>query len=223
MSRAAWILVLVAAACGRDKIEVQRSSNDEYKHDALVGAIDKFVKANRTPDAYAELAQTVTTLRPHMDRTVGKQAELRMVVLALAPVQSVQARSIRERVDALALTVWPTLLGPPIAADALLVVRDPRAPDYVPKPGEDPDPYMMRLCEGALARHCKRVVPELQGEIIEALAIRRATERARNAVSECLECENDPGWKQAVHTWEGLDRVATERVPDIERRADPDN
>jgi hypothetical protein len=223
MRRVVLALICVVAACGRDKIEVAQSSNDDYKHDALVASVDKFVKAGRTPEAFAELSQTVSTLRPHMDRTVGKEAELKLIVLALAPVQAMQAKPISERVDELALTVWPTLLAHPIAADTMLAVRDPRAAELVPKPGEDPAQYMTRLCEGPLARYCKQVVPELQGDVIEQLALRRATERARSAVAECLGCDNDPGWKQAVHGWESLDRAATERITDVERRADPDN
>jgi len=222
------VLALVAvAACGRDKIEVNQNVSDDYKHGALVGAVDKFVKANRSPEAYAELTQAVATLRPHFDRQVGKEAELRTVVLALGPIQQYQTKSIRDRIDALALTVWPTLLSPAITADTPLVVHDARAPELLPKPGEDPDQYIIRLCGEPLARQCKRVVPEMQGEIIEQLAIRRATERVRNAVADCLGCSadqgGDPGWKAAVMQWESLDRGATEKVVDTERRAEPDN
>src|SRR5690606_27839963 len=152
----------------------------------LVTAVDKFVKANRTPEAYAELAQTVSKLRPEMDRTVAREAELRLIVLALGPAQAMHGKSIDERVRALATSLWPTLLGPPIASAPLLVFRDPNAPKLVPKPGEEPQEYLVRICGDVLARHCKRVVPEYQGEVVEALAFRRATERARNAVSECL-------------------------------------
>jgi hypothetical protein len=216
-------LVLAASACGRDKIEVETRVNDDYKHDALVAAVDQFVKESRSAEAYAELAHAVATLRPQMDRTVGREAELRLITLALHPVQAVQHKSIDERVEALALTVWPTLLAPAVAADSMFIVHDPMTPKLQPKPGEDPQQYLMRLCGEALARHCKRVVPELQGSVIEALALRRATERARNAVAECLPCENDPGWKQAVHNWESLDRVANDRVVEIERKGEPDN
>ncbi len=217
------VVGLVAAACGRDSIAVNQTGTDDYQHAALVATVEKFVKANRTPEAFAELAQQVTGLRPRMDRSVGKEAELRLVVLALGPLQALQTKPIRERIDALALTVWPTLLAPVIAADTPLVVHDSRAPELLPKPGEDPDQYIIRLCGEPLARQCKRVVPELQGEIVEQLAIRRATERVRNAVGECLACGNDPGWAGSVHAWESLDRGATDHVVDFERRGEPDN
>jgi hypothetical protein len=215
--------VLAASACGRDTIAVNPQGGDDYKHSELVAAVDKFVAAGRSSDAFAELAQTVVELRPEMDRTVGREAELKLVTLALHPIHAAQAKSMRERIETLALTVWPTLIGSPISADKLFEVRDPRAPELVPKPGEDPDQYLIRLCGGPLVRECKRVVPEHQGAVIEALALRRGMERARIAVIECLPCKDNPAWKQAVHQWEKLDREKAETLPDIERRADPDN
>lgn len=212
-----------ASGCGRDSIAVNQKTGDDYKHGALVLAVDKFVSAGRTPDAYADLAQTVAQLRPHMDRTVGKEAELKLVTLALQPIQSMSAKSMRDKIETLALTVWPTLIAPPVSANQLFEVRDPKTPELVPKPGEDPDQYLVRLCGGPLARECKDIVPELQGAIIEALVLRRGMERARNAVTECLPCKDDDAWKQTVRAWEKLDRETAEAVPDIERRADPDN
>lgn len=224
VARLALVLAFVAAACSRETIEVHPGGTDEYKHDALVGAIDKFVKAGRSPEAFSELSKTVSSLRPQMDRAVGKEAELKVIVLALVPVQAMQNKSIQERIDALALTVWPTLLAPPIAADVLLAVHDPKAAELAAKPGEDPSQYLERLCAEPLASHCKQVVPEMQGQILEQLAVRRATERVRNAVAECLQCkDSDPGWKHAVHEWESLDSRLTQGIVDVERRADPGN
>jgi hypothetical protein len=220
------LVISLLAACGSDKIDVHQGPVADYNHRALQAAVDTFVTAGRTPEAYADLAKTVLALRPGMDRAVAEQAELKLVVLALAPVQAVQAKSMAEQIDALALTVWPTLLAPAIEADALSIVRDPRAPELVPKPGEDAPTYLQRLCGGPLATDCKRVVPELQGQVVDALAIRHATERVRTAVADCLACSSggaDPGWHQAVLAWEGLDRGANEWITDIERRAEPDN
>jgi hypothetical protein len=216
--------VLVGAlGCGQDRIEVRPGENSDYSHGPLVVAVDKFVAAGRTPDAYAELSQTLFALRLAMDRSVAREAELKLTVLALTPVQSVQARPMTEQVDTLALTVWPTLLAPELEADDLLVKRDPKSAGILPMPREDARSYLIRLCGGPLAGDCKQVVPELQGSIVAAVATRRATERVRNAVADCVMCGADPGWHAAVRGWEELDRMTNASVADIQRRADPDN
>jgi hypothetical protein len=222
MSRGILLLCAVAA-CGQEKIEVRQGETADYHHGALLVAVDKYVAGGRTPEAYAELSQTAFDLRSGMDRSVAKEAELKLMVLALAPVQSVYARPMADQVDALALTVWPTLIAPMLEADGLLVKRDPTAGALMPKPGEDPHAYILRLCGGPLASDCKQVVPELQGGVIAAIATRRATERVRNAVSDCVMCGADPGWHEAVRAWEALDRMANSTLNEVERRADPDN
>jgi hypothetical protein len=219
-------LVVVLASCGQESIGVSPSPAADYNHKALVAAIDKFVAVGRTPEAYGELARSVSALRPGMDKAVAQEAERKLIVLALAPMKSVAAQPPREQLAALALTVWPTLLAPSIEADALLQFRDPNAALLFPKPGEDADQYLVRICGGPLAGECKHVVPDDQGVVIAALAIRRATERVRNAMAECLECQGEsanPGWHQAVLDWEQLDRAAAEWLPEVERRSGPDN
>lgn len=214
---------LSTGACGQDQIGVRPAESGDYNHSALLGAVDKFVAAGRTPAAYTELSQTVLRLRPGMDRSVSREAELKLMVLALAPVQAVQARPMPEQADALALTVWPTLLAPEIEADDLLTRRDPRAAAILPSAGEDATSYLVRMCGGPLAGDCKQVVPELQGAVVAAVATRRATERVRNAVSDCVMCGADPAWHQAVRTWEALDRMTAATLADVRRRGDPDN
>jgi hypothetical protein len=217
------VVALSGAACGQEPIGVRPSQNGDYNHAALVSAVDKFVAAGRTPDAYAELSRTVLALRPGMDRSVAREAELKLLVLALAPVQSVQARPLPAQADALATTVWPTLLAPEIEADGLLDKRDPRSTDWLARPREDTRSYLIRICGGALSADCKRVVPELQGPIVAAVATRRATERVRNAIADCVMCSAEPGWHEAVRSWEALDRMLSASRADTERRADPDN
>src|SRR5689334_2941852 len=104
----------VLGGCGEDRIEVHPTASTDYNEKALAEAVDQFVTAGRTPEAYADLAKAVLSLRPGMDRTVAGEAELKLVVLALGPIRSVQAKSNVEQIDALALTVWPTLLTPAI-------------------------------------------------------------------------------------------------------------
>jgi hypothetical protein len=214
----------LVTACHRDSIEVSRHADQaDYNHGALRVAVDAFVKADRTPDAYADLTRTVLVLRSGMDRAVAEEAELKLVVLALAPIQSLSAKPMPEQVEALALTVWPTLLAPQIEADAIAVKRNSQTSDLYPKKDEKAADYMSRLCGGPLAGDCKQIVPEYQGHMIAALAARRGTERARNAVAGCLMCGAEPGWHEAVRAWEALDRTANGWIHEIQTKAAPGN
>ncbi len=219
-------LLLLVAACDQGGIPVKNQPDADYNHANLVTAVDAFIAAKRTPAAYAELAKKVVAMRPGMDATVAGEAERRMIVLALDPMTQLKDRSNAEQVKELALTVWPTLLAPALEADQLNRVADAKAPQFPPKAGEDPAAYLLRLCQTALAASCKHAVPELQGTIVAAIAIRRATERVRAAVTDCLECAAegaDPGWKTAVAGWEALDRTAADSLTDVENAAAPDN
>jgi hypothetical protein len=215
------------AACQQESIAVQPSdSTSDYGHSALVAAIGTFVAAGRTPEAYRALALNVTRLRPSMDAAVAREAERKLIVLALDPVQALKDQPLAAQVQALSLTIWPTLLAPPMEADAILQVHDPKAALYAPKPSETPSDYLERLCADPLKLDCKRVVPEFQGAVVDAIAFRRATERVRNAITECVECSGagaDPGWQHAIEGWSALDRAAALWIVDIERQADPDN
>ena len=220
-------LAALSGACKQESINVQPSdSKADYGHSALVAAIGTFVAAGRTPEAYRTLAQTVTRLRPGMDAAVAREAERKLVVMALDPVLALKDQPLPAQVQALALTVWPTLLAPPIEADAILQVRDPKAALYAPKPGESPSDYLERLCGDRLKLDCEQVVPEFQGAVVDSIALRRATERVRNAITDCVECSGagaDPGWQRAIDGWAALDRAAASWIVDIERQADPDN
>lgn len=218
--------VLTVAACDRHGIGVKDQPDADYNHASLVAAVDVFIAARRTPQAYSELAKKVRELRPGMDATVAGEAERRLIVLALDPMSQFKDHSTADQIQALGLTVWPTLLAPPIEADQLDRLPDAQAALIPPKPGEDQSAYLLRLCQSALATSCKHAVPELQSTIVRALAIRRATERVRTAIGECLECSSegaDPGWRAAVAGWESLDRTAAASITDIEAAAAPDN
>lgn len=222
MIRHALLLSLVAA-CGQDTRPVPKADTSDYNHAALQAAVDAFVASGKTAEAYGALAKATLALRPGMDRSVADEAELKLVVLAFKPVADVQGKPIAEQVETLALTVWPTLLSPKIEADAVMLKVDPKAAQLRAQPSEDAKSYLERLCGGPLAADCKHVVPEHQGAVISALVIHRATERVRNAVSDCMLCGNEPGWHASVRSWEALDQAATASIHEIERRADPDN
>jgi hypothetical protein len=214
------VVVLALVGCGQDPIGVRREATD-YHHGELIAAVDTFVAAGRTAAAYAELARTIDKLRPGMDRTVADEAELKLVVLALGPVQAAERLPAEQRIAALSLTVWPTLLGPPVEAQERAVRKLVGAADYPPRPGEASAAYLERLCGGVLATECKRTIGELRGEVVGAIAIERATERVRNAVGSCVVCASDPGWRTAIHDWEALDRASNTTRREVERRADP--
>jgi hypothetical protein len=222
MSRLA-LLTLALAACGQDRIEVTHQASNDYNAGALQTAVDAFVTAGRSPEAYAQLAQRVLALRSGFDRTTAEQAELKLMVLALAPMRQYADKPIGERVAALALTVWPTLLGKEIEADEVLRQRDAARADLPPHEGEQPGAYLERLCGKQLAADCKQIVPEHQGEVVGAQAIRHATERVRIAVADCGTCNTDRGWAEAVRGWEALDREANTFIHDVVERADPSN
>lgn len=201
--------ILAAAACGPDRTEVSRGHTDYGRHD-LHAAVDAFVVAGRTPAAYAVLARRVRGLGTSMDRDVGNEAERRLIVLAIEPVRSVSDRAIAEQTEALALTVWPTLLGPPIDQHRIEGSGDPNV--LLPQPGESASAYVDRVCRGPFASECKYDQPAQRGAAIAATAARLALERVRNAVDACSTCRSDPDWHEFVREWEALERVARQRL-----------
>jgi hypothetical protein len=83
--------------------------------------------------------------------------------------------------------------------------------------------YLQRICGKQLAADCRQVVPEHQGTVVAALAIRHATERVRIAVADCLMCSNDKGWAEAVQGWETLDGAASSTLHEVVSKGDPAN
>lgn len=199
---------MAAAACGADPIDVSRGQPHDYGRHDLRAAVEAFVVAGRTPAAYAVLARKVRGLGTSMDRDVGNEAERRLMMLALEPIRSVGDRTIAEQTEALALTVWPTLLGPPIDQQRIEGSSDPNI--LLPQPGESASTYVDRVCRGPFAGECKYDQPAQRGAAIAAIAARLALERARNAVDACFTCRSDPGWHDLVREWEALERVASQ-------------
>ncbi len=220
----ASLLLAALASCGKERVSVTKGDpSTDYNEHGLQKAIDEFVANGRSAPAFADLAKNVLALRAGMDRTVADQAELKLLVLALPPMQSEQSKPMAEQVETLALTVWPTLLVPAIEADEVMIKRDPKSVRLQPQSGEDARSYLQRLCGGPLAGDCKQIVPEYQGEVVAAIATHRAMERVRNAVASCVMCGAEPAWHEAVRAWESLDRLAATAAQDLQRRADPDN
>ena len=227
MKLAPVALVLAAVAtvggCGQDAISVAPPGGADYNHGKLLTAIDGFVAAGRTAPAFAALVTEVRGLRTGMDETVAEEAERKLAVLALAPMESAMTLAKPLQVDALALTVWPYALGPGLGARTPDGRFDARAEQLLVRAGETPDQYLIRLCGEVIPLECREAVPEYHGAIIGALAIHRFTERARNSISGCLVCASDPAWDEAVARWERLDQTASRLAQTDRNRARPMN
>lgn len=205
--------LLATATCGPEPVDVSRGQTHDYGRGELRAAVEAFVIAGRTPSAYSVLARKVRDLGPSMDRDVRNEAERRIVVLAIEPVRSVGDRSISEQIEALALTVWPTLLGPPTDQERIERSRPPNI--LLPQPDESASTYVDRVCRESFANECAYELPTQRGAAIAAIAARRARERARNAVDLCSTCRSERGWHERVREWEALERLATERLGEL--------
>lgn len=216
-------MAMLVLACTQQPVKVENRASSDYGREQLHQAIATFVQAGRTPAAYAALAARVKDLLPTMDKTVADEAELKLTVLALAPTKAVADRPMPERVQTLALTLWPTAfterLRPPALSRGAIV--DQR--QLAPAGRETAEDYVSRLCSGPLGQVCRDAVPEHQGALLYAHAVSRFNERSRSAVSDCLVCGIDPSWREAVRGWEELDTVNNTWIRDIEKAASPSN
>jgi len=213
----------VAGGCGQDSIAVGAGTSvADYNHGELLAAIDRFVAAGRSAMAFGVLASEVAALRRGMDENVAQEAERRMLVLALDPVEVVAERPLDEQVSALSTTVWPFALSAPLGDAAPTGKVAEREQALKVRAGEGPSEYLERLCGDVLAVECKFAVPEMQGALVRAVAVARLTERVRTAVQACETCGKETTWRKAVRRWEELDRVATATSDEDQQRARPE-
>lgn len=222
-----WAAMAAAcAACAQEPVRVENRASADYGREQLHQAIAAFVKADRSPAAYAVLAARVRDLLPTMDKAVADEAELKLTVLALAPIQALKDVPIAAQTEALATTVWPTAYAPPLRASTQLrntVANADEVADVAPQPGEPTAAYLQRLCGDALGKVCRDTVPEHQAALLAAFAVSRFSERARSAVSDCLACSTDPSWRAAARGWEELETTNNTWIKDVERRGSPSN
>ncbi len=214
-----------AAACSQEPVKVQNTATSDYGRDQLNRAVAEFVAQGRSPAAYAAFAKRVHELQPTMDKSVAEEAELKLTVLALAPIQSMKELPVAAQAKALATTVWPTAFAPPLRATTQLrnVALDEVKAEVAPLDGESPEVYLQRLCGDALNKVCRDSVPEHQPAILAAYAVNRFSERARSAVADCLSCSTDPSWRAAARGWEELESANNTWLKDVERRGSPSN
>lgn len=214
-----------AAACAQEPVKVQNTATSDYGRDQLNRAVAEFVAAGRSPAAYAAFAKRVHELQPTMDKSVAEEAELKLTVLALAPVQALKELPVTAQAKALATTVWPTAFAPPLRATTQLrnVALDEIKAEVAPLDGESAEVYLQRLCGDPLRKVCRDSVPEHQPALLAAYAINRFSERARSAVNDCLACSTDPSWRASARGWEELETANNTWLKDVERRGLPSN
>lgn len=219
------LLAGVLAACAQEPVRVQNTASGDYGREQVHKAVAAFVAAGRSPAAYAAFARRIRELQPTMDKSVAEEAELKLTVLALAPVQALKDVPVGTQASALALTVWPTAFAEPLRATTQLrsVLADEVAVQLNPLPDETTDAYMLRLCSDALNKVCRDSVPEQHAALLAAYATHRFSERARSAVSDCLVCSTDPSWRAASRGWEELETANNTWIKDVEKRGSPSN
>lgn len=217
------VLALAVTACTQDPVRVENRPSADYGRAALHQAVTTFVKAGRTPAAYAALSARARELLPTMDKAVADETELKLTVLALAPTLSVKERALRDQAEALATTVWPTAFSDPFRPPALgrAPVRDQA--ELQPTSTESAAQYMLRICGGPLSQVCRDIVPEYHAPLLAAHAVHRFNERSRSAIADCLVCESDPSWRAAARGWEELDTINNSWLREVTKAGAPSN
>jgi hypothetical protein len=183
------------------EIDDQRAAAE----DALSDAVDVFVGAGRTAVAYRDLAASARAAVAR-DPRIAADAERRLVSLALFPVAAVAASPLDVQADALALTVWPTLLAPSITDTTIQVRGDESAASYLD-----------RLCREQAVLACSTIVPEFRPHVVAALAADRALARMVDAMAACTDC-NDDGWRDIRRGWESVVRDTRSSLGEIQHR-----
>ena len=215
--------LVLLTACAQEPVRIENRASADYGRDQLHQAVTTFVKAGRTPTAYAALAKRIRDLLPTMDKAVADEAELKLTVLALAPTQAVKELPMAEQVAALATTVWPTAFTDRLRPPALSRGAIRNEADILPGAQETAADYLLRLCAGPLGQVCRDIVPEHHGAMLAAHAVHRFNERSRSAVSDCLVCGSDPSWRAAVRGWEDLDTVNNTWIRELQKAGAPGN
>jgi hypothetical protein len=143
-------LAVLGAGCGDDPITVHRDNPHgdvaDYRRADLLAAIDRYVKAGRTPEAYGALARDVAALRAGMDETVAETAELHLTLLGAPAIVAVKTQPVAVQTERLATTVWPTALAPDIELVAPDGWKSPMEGAVALREGETAAAYVRRIC-----------------------------------------------------------------------------
>lgn len=185
------LLVLCAAGCGSDHIQVRNTAGDlDHNREELEAAVATFVGSGRTLDGFRALTHEVDALRPGMDGRVAALAERTLVFLALDPIEHVGALGPTDQTARMASTVWP------------FVTRVSRID------GEATSGYVRRVCAGPYLDVCGQIAPDAQAAVLGNEVIAQLAQRARLAVASCEDCDTT-AWTDATARWKELERKAS--------------
>jgi hypothetical protein len=171
---------LLVTACESNRVPIVAETDDEaadFGRGALIEAVVTLSKKPNDAKLYQSFAARVEELTPLFNREVKREAELRLVVLAVAPLRAGFNKPQQEQMETLATTVWPSILKFPL--------RD----------GEDAQEYAERLCLSQLALVCNNVVPEYWPVILNAKVWRTLKSRLDVAYDRCRWCADDPSFE----------------------------
>jgi hypothetical protein len=202
-----FLIVMLLAACRQETAVVHVHQENTETRDR----VRSYVASGRTPAAFAILASELESVRAATDPRRAEDAELRLLALALPLVEDTRALKLEAEVERLALTVWPALLAEPLTGHG---VRD-----VAPRTDEDASSYIARLCGDVLAEQCGGIAPEHQAIAVRAVAMQRAEQRMREALTTCVMCgsSTEPGWRELEWKWESLERAALRAALEIPR------
>lgn len=191
------LLIAATAGCSSSEgidINNPQVAEDHSLHDAIIAAARKARPSGPSPAAYRKLALEIESLRPRLDAELTDLSERKLVFLAVPSLLQIADLPPAEQAEKLALTVWPTALRVP------------------PEPKETAAHYLERACAGPLALDCKYVVPEYRPLVVSALVWTRLQERAREAVSDCRRCQDDPSFEQVLEQIDGFQTKIAAKV-----------
>ncbi len=172
-------------ACDANRTPMVAETDEEsadFGRTALIEAIVKLSEAPTSPEAFQSFALRVDELMPLFNRDVKREAELRVCVLAIGPLQHQLDEPQSDQMQAFALTVWPSVLQ--------IATRE----------SESVSDYIRRLCDNELEIECNNIVPEYWPHIINARVWRTLKSRINVAYARCHWCEQDPDFAGVLET-----------------------
>lgn len=177
------VALFATTACESEKIELvspEHAKSADFGRQALQNAILALSDSPTSEVSYAHFARTVISLKPKFNSKVARDAELRLNIHALAPLQAGFYLPADEQMERFATTVWPTIL------------------DFSANKDEDARGYVGRLCQAKLAFACRSLVPEYWPEMVNAHVWRTLNSRTLVAYGRCRWCADDEGFLEIL-------------------------